>query len=65
MTTKLEYYARQVYGATQFYIVDAAMAHNISRLTGHKTLTRDNSEALKALGFELIQVIDPASSLLK
>lgn len=55
----IEYYCQGNYGQDYFYIIDTNIAQAVSRLTGRKTLTQSDFNALRSLGFELKEVIKP------
>ncbi len=59
MNKRLEYFSRSVYGNFQAYLIECPEANAIRALTGRKTLTQSDIDALTALGFELILVNDP------
>ena len=56
---KIEFYAKDNYGTTHFYIVDPAVRSAVTQLTGQKTISQSHMLALKNLGFELVEVIAP------
>ena len=47
------------YGSTFYYVVDAVKASHFQTLTGKKTLSKSDMQALKALGFKLCLHEDP------
>jgi hypothetical protein len=49
----IEVTQREVYGNTLTYVADAAVQRSIQKLTGRKSLTDDDIQALKELGFTL------------
>lgn len=49
----IEVTQREVYGNTLTYVVDAAVQRSIQKLTGRKSLTDGDIQALKELGFTL------------
>ena len=59
MLSKITYYIKQVYGVDTLYISDAAVALQISRLTGKKTINHDDLNALATLGHEVERVPYP------
>lgn len=56
---KIDYYAKDNYGTTHFYIVDANVRSAVCQLTGQKTITLSHMMALRNLGFTLNEVIAP------
>ena len=52
MTIEVE--RKEVYGNTLTYVVDESIRNSIKKLTGRKTLTDYDIEALKELGFILV-----------
>lgn len=56
---KIEFYAKDNYGTTHFYIVDPAMRSAVTQLTGQKTVSRSHMDALETLGFSFVQVLPP------
>ena len=52
MTIEVE--RKEVYGNTLTYVVDESIRNSIKKLTGRKTLTDYDVEALKELGFILV-----------
>ena len=49
----IEVTQKDVYGNTLTYVVDAAVQRAIQKLTGRKSLTDGDIQALKELGFTL------------
>lgn len=47
----IEVTQREVYGNTLTYVADAAVQRSIQKLTGRKSLTDSDIQALKELGF--------------
>jgi hypothetical protein len=47
----IEVTQREVYGNTLTYVADAAVQRAIQKLTGRKSLTDSDIQALKELGF--------------
>jgi len=47
----IEVTQKDVYGNTLTYVADAAVQRSIQKLTGRKTLTNSDIQALKELGF--------------
>ena len=52
MTIEVE--RKEVYGNTLTYVADESIRNSIKKLTGRKTLTDYDVEALKELGFVLV-----------
>tara|TARA_R110002124_G_scaffold236203_1_gene401488 strand:- start:1292 stop:1474 length:183 start_codon:yes stop_codon:yes gene_type:complete len=52
MTIEVE--RKEVYGNTLTYVADESVRNSIRKLTGRKTLTDYDIEALKELGFVLV-----------
>ena len=52
MTIEVE--RKEVYGNTLTYVADESIRNSIKKLTGRKTLTDYDIEALKELGFVLV-----------
>ncbi len=52
MTIEVE--RKEVYGNTITYVADESVRNSIKKLTGRKTLTDYDIEALKELGFVLV-----------
>tara|TARA_R100001509_G_scaffold81201_1_gene45739 strand:- start:1641 stop:1841 length:201 start_codon:yes stop_codon:yes gene_type:complete len=50
----IEVTQKQVYGNTLTYVTDESIRNSIKKLTGRKTLTDYDIEALKELGFVLV-----------
>ena len=59
MDKTIKIYTRSVYGAPRVYILDEKQAANVSALTGSKTLEQRHIDALTAMGFTLVPVLDP------
>ena len=49
----IEVTQKDVYGNTLTYVADAAVQRSIQKLTGRKSLTDSDIQALKELGFTL------------
>lgn len=47
------------YGNTFYYVFDSVKASHIQTLTGRKTVSESDMQALKALGFKLRLLEDP------
>ena len=54
----IEVTQKEVYGNTLTYVADESIRNSIKKLTGRKTLTNYDIEALKELGFVLIRRYD-------
>lgn len=54
----IKFYRDRVYGVVKFYVKEPEMAQAISKLTGRKTLTEQDMDALKALGFTFEEVLN-------
>jgi len=54
---EIKYYIKGVYGREMMYIKDKVIAEYVSLLTGRKTITETDIEALTHLGFKLIRVL--------
>jgi len=52
----IEVKRKEVYGNTLTYVVNEKTRSSIKKLTGRKTLTDYDVEALKELGFVLVEV---------
>jgi hypothetical protein len=50
----IEVTQKEVYGNTLTYVADESIRNSIKKLTGRKTLTSYDIEALKELGFVLV-----------
>tara|TARA_B100001093_G_C26569401_1_gene902290 strand:+ start:709 stop:891 length:183 start_codon:yes stop_codon:yes gene_type:complete len=50
----IEVTQKEVYGNTLTYVADESIRNSIRKLTGRKTLTDYDIEALKELGFVLV-----------
>jgi len=50
----IEVTQKDVYGNTLTYVTDESVRNSIKKLTGRKTLTNYDIEALKELGFVLV-----------
>tara|TARA_A200000159_G_scaffold85631_1_gene79162 strand:- start:41 stop:298 length:258 start_codon:yes stop_codon:yes gene_type:complete len=50
----IEVTQKEVYGNTLTYVADESVRNSIKKLTGRKTLTDYDIEALKELGFVLV-----------
>ena len=46
---KIKYFVKNVYGIDRFYLNDPREARNLQRLTGDKTMSPDQMDALKEL----------------
>ncbi len=55
---RIEVTRKEVYGNTLTYVADESIRNSIKKLTGRKTLTDYDIEALKELGFVLIRRYD-------
>ncbi len=53
---RIEVTRKEVYGNTLTYVADESIRNSIKKLTGRKTLTDYDVEALKELGFVLVIV---------
>lgn len=51
----IEVKKKEVYGNTLTYVVNEKTRNSIKKLTGRKTLTSYDIEALKELGFVLVE----------
>ena len=51
----IEVKRKEVYGNTLTYVKDESVRNSIRKLTGRKTLTDYDIEALKELGFVLVE----------
>lgn len=51
---KIQCYKKTIYGITRIYIIDKEISDVIEILTGNKTLSRSQIEALKALGHVIL-----------
>jgi len=47
--TKIHYFTRHQYGLHREFIVDPALAGLVSRLTGRKTITKEDRETITQL----------------
>ena len=56
---KIEYYRREVYGNEMWYVVNSEIEGWVSMLTNRATLSNGDMKALQALGFELVEVLQP------
>ena len=56
-TRVIEYYSKSVYGNELMYITDEVIAKQVMILTGRKTITIEQKQALEVLGFSLIKVL--------
>lgn len=56
---KLEYYRKNVYGNDRLYIHGAVVAANVWILTGQKTVSEKHLTALRALGVETEEILQP------
>lgn len=54
---EIQYYRKNVYGNTQYYIADPETARLVTRLTGKKTIDADNMAVLDQLGFATFKEI--------
>lgn len=57
MDDEIKFYVRHHYGKAFAYPVTHAEA--IEQLTGCKTIRASDAEALRKMGFKLVQVIEP------
>lgn len=55
----IEVTQKEVYGNTLTYVKEESVRNSIRKLTGRKTLTDYDIEALKELGFVLVQNSEP------
>jgi len=51
----IRYYRKEVYGKTLFYVKNRSQRKALRALTGKKTISEKDFEALKMLGFEVAQ----------
>jgi len=58
---KIRYYKRRVYGQENRYAADEDVAAILRDLTGARTIWDDHMDALRKLGHEFEQVLDPNS----
>lgn len=54
----IKFYRDRVYGVVKFYVKETEVAQAISTLTGRKTITEQDMEALKSLGFTFEEVLN-------
>lgn len=54
---KITYYIKNVYGQELIYISDSETRDNIATLTGKKTVTKNQLQALELLGHEVVEVL--------
>ncbi len=54
---KIEYFTKDVYGLPKLYVKDQKLAGLISKLTGRVTLSKIDLDALKGLGFVMIETL--------
>ncbi len=54
----IEVIKKEVYGNTLTYVKKESVRNSVQKLTGRKTLTSSDIEALKELGFVLIRRYD-------
>ena len=52
----LTYYRRHVYGEVLTYLAGGKAADHVRALTGRKTVTRCDRQALEGLGFTFVEV---------
>ena len=64
MNLTIEYFAREVYGKTFYYIKSPEIARHVKSLTDANTLQPRHVEALKALGCAFKLVLDPQAKTL-
>lgn len=55
----IEYYHKDVYGNDLIYLVDSTASRCIHQLTGKKTLSQKDMNALSGLGINQVEVIAP------
>ena len=55
---KIQFEVKRVWGKDLLYIVDEDQRRMINRLTGKVTVTVEDLQTLKALGCEVVQVIN-------
>jgi len=52
----IKFYRDRVYGVVKFYVKEPELAQAITVLTGRKTITEQDMQALTALGFTFEEV---------
>jgi hypothetical protein len=60
MQKTIEFYKKEVYGKTLYYILDDKIAGNIRCLTRKTTVDESDLLALRDLGFQIIERISPS-----
>ena len=59
LDNQITLYRKSHYGNTFYYVLDSVKASYIQALTGRKTVSESDMQALKALGFKLRLLEDP------
>ena len=54
---KIAYFIKSVYGQDLIYISDSETRNTIATLTGKKTVTKNQLQALELLGHEVVEVL--------
>lgn len=54
----IKFYRDRVYGVIKFYVKDPKVAEAITTLTGRKTITEEDMQALGTLGFKFEEVLN-------
>jgi hypothetical protein len=55
----IDYYRKNVYGNTLYYIADMDIRQIIQAISGRTTITKQDIHNLELLGFQLTEVIAP------
>lgn len=55
----IEYYSKNNYGCNALYVVESDKASAIAVLTGKKTISESDIEALKTFGIYFVEVLPP------
>ncbi len=54
----IEYYKKNVYGNSLYYVKNIEIRKAVSRITGKATIDRYNIDDFKYLGIEFVEVIE-------
>lgn len=59
MDRTMNYYRKNVYGREVIYLITSNWSRAVMQLTGKKTATQSDLDALKVLGYTMTEVLAP------
>lgn len=59
MNTTIEFYRKDIYGVTMYYVANDCERVIVSKLTGRKTLNKQDMACFEEMGFTLTEVLAP------